>query len=262
MPESRFNFKPDNSGSPKAPSFGSSQGNALEMFIAKSIIDQQNQSKRTKGIGEVMGQVTEQFPNGTPVGSNLNIGENTSVSVPLNRELNDAETRSVAANELYPGIKDEAIGLVKKGVLNSKDGFLGMGSFKDQDRTVRQVAAQQKSPLATYYDPDLQNLQSKLMKLKELMFERGGTALTPTEEHILGNAFVLEGKSDDQILEDISFADKLVETKARLALGGANAAKVGAVNEVPDDSGFSQEPEQDKKALLEAIKQRYKQRNP
>ena len=186
-------------------------------------------------------------------------------SVEMNPDLDTEETKSVASAEVYPQFKNKVIELIQKGTLGSKKGLFGAGKgiLPDVDRTVRQMAAQSGDPLTTYYDADLQNLQSKLNKLKEIMFERGGTALTPTEENILGAAFRLRGKSDNQIIEDIEIADALIQKKSEIALGGANAA--GDVTPNPPnqntfDSG--QPPQEDRSVKLQSVLERWKTRNP
>ena len=86
------------------------------------------------------------------------------------------------------------------------------------------------------------------------MFERGGTALTPTETKILGSAFILHGKTDERILADIDLADKIVEARARLSLGGSNAAMNPNENidtEVGNNSDLNFE--QERKEAIEKI---------
>ena len=161
-----------------------------------------------------------------PPGTTLKAGP---LTIPVNPKLTESEQSVIGAQETYPQEIETVKELVKKGTLSGKKGLLGSGLFPNVDRTVRQGAAQSKDPLLTYYDRDLQRLQSKLAKTKELMFERGGKALTPTEEGIVGQAFILKGKSDEQILEDIEAADQIIESKARLALGGAAAAQQGSL---------------------------------
>lgn len=222
--------------------------NPLEVMAAKEII-----AKKKRGnIGRDIEMIRQQFGGQIPPGTKFNFED---ISVPLNRELSESEAKSVAASRVYPDVKNKVQELIKGGVLNSKNGLFNTGMFPQQDRTVRQFSAQSKDPLLTYYDSDLQMLQSKLSKLKELMFERGGTALTPTEENILGSAFVLKGKNDAQILEDIRLADALVEEKAKLALGGSNAAN----SPIPGMPGYAEKEPVDP---VEAIIARRKKRNP
>lgn len=261
MAKSKFDFDSSFKLPPsKAPSFksGSGQGNFIERLMyaqSKGMMDAQMKQQERGNIGQDIETVKQQFGGKVPPGTKLNVG---GVSAPLNRELTEGESKSVAASRVYPQVKNKVQELIRGGVLNSKNGLFNTGSFPNADRTVRQISAQQKSPLTTAYDPDLQMLQSKMAKLKELMFERGGTALTPTEESILGSAFVLEGKSDEQILEDISLADTLVEEKAKLALGGANAA----MSPIPgmnlqlgsQQNGGGVNVEQERQYAMEAIK--------
>lgn len=233
--------------------------NVIELLIARDLMQQQKSERTTKGIGDVIGQVKQGLGK-VPVDAKLHVGDSVSADVNLNPKLDDAEKSVMAANKVYPDIKRDAISLIKKGVFNSRKGLLGSEMFPDADRTVRQMASQQKSPLATFYDKDLQRVQSKLAKLKELMFERGGKALTPTEESIVGRAFIVEGKSDEQIIEDIMDADAIIEEKARLTLGGMNAAI--EINPEVDGVEMPEQQEDDRFSKLQRIKDRFKQRNP
>lgn len=245
-----------------------SGSNAMERLIyaqSKGMMDAQMKSKQRGNISEDIDVIKGEFGGNIPVGTTYTPGD---VAVPLNPKLDNEQSRAVAANEVYPGIKQEVLGLIKGGTLGSQKGFLGMGKkvLPDVDRTVRQMSAQSKSPLATYYDPKLQMLQSRLANLKQIMFERSGATLTTNEESVLGNAFKLEGKSDDQIIADIESADALVEAKARLILGGANAARSpipGMRNSVGVQNQQGQNLSgQGNASRLQAIKDRFKQRNP
>lgn len=210
--------------SAKAPSFKQNQSDPnaqATLWLAKQIYDQNLKKQEESNIGGNIERIRAQFGGQIPVNTKLKAGNAT---LDLNPKLDTEQTKAVAASQLYPNIKNQAVDLIKKGTLNSKNGALGLGIFPEVDRTIRQFSVERSNPLTTYYDKDLQRLQSKMQKLKELMFDRGGTALTPTETKILGAPFILHGKSDEQILEDIGTADSLLETKARLALGGSNAA--------------------------------------
>ena len=161
---------------------------------------------------------------------------------------------------VYPKSKNQIIDLIKGGVLSSQKGLLGMGKgvLPGLDRGVRQTLVEQDSPWATSFDDKLQNLQSKAKQLKQLMFDISGATLTDNEEAVLGNAFKFAGKSDEQIIADIETADDLVEAKAKLALGGMNAGR----EMMSQPQVQQQQPGEDKQALKEAIKQRYRSRKP
>lgn len=198
------------------------------------------------GMGSGQGGGTPGGTAGVPVGTTMRLGR---YNIPLNPKLTDAEQQNLGAQETYREPLDTSISLIKSGVLNSKLGDMG--------RTYRQGAASSNIPLTTYYDPQLQRLQSKLNKAKELMFERGGKALTPTEQAIVGQAFKLTGKNDEQILEDIASADNLIETESRLALGGANAAGLPMQSQVPQPAAnlpMSDPLEQEAQAAIAAGK--------
>lgn len=243
-------FRPK-SVSLKAPSFGKGADNQLMAYI----LSQQKGEDKSNLKSQERGNIGTELQNiKNSLGRDFNPGESVSIdgaSITPNPKLDTEQSKAVAASELYPGIKNQAVNLIKQGTLNSKNGLMGSGAFQNADRTVRQFSAEQSNPLGTYYDQDLQRLQSKMQKLKELMFDRGGTALTPTEQSILGSAFILHGKTDQQILEDIGTADSLVESKARLALGGANAAR----SPIPGMPGYKpdqpqQEEDQDPLGLF------------
>lgn len=211
-------------GSLTPPKIGGSD-NYLERLMyaqSKGMMDAQMKQQERGNISQDIETVKQQFGGNVPPGTTLTVG---GVHAPLNRELTESEMGPVAAGQVYPreikSIKD----LIRGGVLNSEKGkgLFNTGIEGNADRTVRQMSAQSQNPLMTYYDPKLQELQSKLAKAKELMFERGGKALTPAEISIVGQAFVLKGKSDDQIIADIDAADDILEAKVGLVTGGANA---------------------------------------
>ena len=202
-------------------------------------VEEMIKRRQTGNAADDIEAIEQQFGGNIPVDTRYDSGN---LSFNLNPKLDQDQTKAVASSDLYPQVKKEAIALIKSGVLNSKKGTLGLGIFPGVDRTIRQMSAEGKEPLMTSYDSTLQKLQSKMQKLKELMFSLGGTALTPTEEGVLGAPFILRGKSDQQILEDISYADALITKKAQLALGGANAGK----SPIPGSPGYrSQNNQQD-----------------
>lgn len=89
-----FNFNPSSGGSAKAPQMGGKSNtieNALTMLIAKQVMDQRNKQQTASGIGDVVGKVKEQFPQGVTPGSTLNVGENVSANIKMNRELTQDE---------------------------------------------------------------------------------------------------------------------------------------------------------------------------
>lgn len=250
----RFAISPPSTGGAKVPAMGGGQSAGIASFISMAANQQQNQ-QTASSIGDVMGQVKEQFPGGVPVDTNLNLGKNVSADVKLNRKLDESERKEVAGAKKYGDAKNSIISLIKKKTLDSKKGLFGTGAFPEADRTVRQMAVQQKSPLATFYDPQLQKLQSRIKELKATMFDMGGSNLSGGERSILEAPFILEGKSDEQILDDISRADQLVQEKASLVLGGSNQAQQSLQ---PDMHQGDDEPVDP----IEAIKQRFKQRHP
>ena len=268
MAKSGFDTKAVSAGpSPKAPKIGGSSQNGyekLQQAVAlqslKDMIKNQSKSKERGNIGQEVLNIKESL------GREFNPGEKVSIegaSITPNPKLGSSESKAVAGMSVYPSAKKGIIDLIKGGVFDSQKGLIGMGKgvLPNADRTVRQMSVQQKSPLFTSFDSKLQELQSKTKQLKQLMFDISGATLTDNEEAVLGNAFTYEGKSDEQIIADIETADNLVEAKAKLALGGANAGKQ-MINGLPNDNVTDPPEEQNPQALRDAIKQRFKQRNP
>lgn len=235
----KFNLKKNESKSLKASGSGSSGSmNPFQMMILKQQMDSGKKEQAVQSIPQVMGEVRNSFGGNVPPGTNVKAGD---VSFDMNPKLDSEQSKAVAASTIYPGIKNQVMDLIRGGTLNSQKGLFGMGSgvMPEADRTLRQYAVENSNPLATYYDPHLQDLQSKIKKLQELMFERGGTALTDTERDILGSAFMLHGKSDDQIINDIGYADSLVEAKSKIALGGSDAARqLMSRSPIPGSPGY------------------------
>lgn len=221
-----FDYKVDTTRRrPKAPTVNSGDGNYIERLMyaqSKGMMEAQMKQMERGNISQDVETVKGQFGGKVPPGTTLNVG---GVNAPLNRELTESEMGPLAASKVYPKTINSIKDLISGGVLNSQKGkgLFNTGIEGNLDRTIRQKSAQSQSPLMTYYDGKLQKLQSNLAKAKELMFERGGKALTPAEISIVGQAFVLEGKSDDQILTDIDAADDIIQAKVGLITGGANS---------------------------------------
>lgn len=251
-------FKPKKS-SLSAPSIGQ-KDNGIAQFLG--IIASQRKGEDQSALqSQERGNIGQEIENvRKSLGRDFNPDEKVTINgvqATPNPKLDNAESKAVAGMSVYPGVKKSIMDLIKGGkdkdgvnqppVFSSQKGLFGIGegTMPNADRSVRQMAVQQSSPYATFYDKRLQDLQSKSKQLKQLMFDISGATLTDNEEAVLGNAFLFEGKSDEQIMADIESADDLMEAKAKVALGGANAAKTmipGMTGNSPDPQG-QQDPQ-------------------
>jgi len=229
-------------------------GNSLLNYI---MLQQQNQDT-TGSVGDVVQQVQDQFPEGSPPGSDLNIGRTISANVPLNRKLTGEEAAAISSQQVFGSTGSDIKKKTQGGVFNSPFGNIG--------RTFRQFAAQQPNALITSYDQNLQSMQSKISSIKRYVFGEGGKQLTPYEGKIVNALISPVGKSDDQYVSDVDEALKLVNAKADLIKGGSNAAKspipgMQDYHPIPGQ-GSGQNTGDDRINKLQAIKDRFKQRNP
>lgn len=151
-----------------------------------------------------------------PVGTTMRHGR---FNIPLNPKLTGDEASAVSAQEVFTPLAEGLKEDTKSGVFNSKVGNIG--------RTYRQYAAGQPNALFTSYDPKLQATQGKINSIRRYVFGEGGKQLTPYEANIVNALIKPTGKSDEQYDKDLDEAMKLIESKSRLALGGANAASNG-----------------------------------
>lgn len=142
-------------------------------------------------------------------------------TVPLNPKLTGDEMSAVSANEVFTPMAKEIQGMVNKKVFDSP-------RFGNVGRTYKQWAGSQFAPgsgLLTAGDKNLQKYQSKVKSLRRYVFGEGGKQLTPYESNVVMALIDPIGKSDEQYNSDLGEATKIIETKSRLALGGARSAK-------------------------------------
>lgn len=194
----------------------------LEKEKQKASLKAEADAQAFENMRKLAGGGSDQFAPGTTYSKG-------GFSIPLNPKLTEVELNTLGAQDTYEEPLARVQELVKGGVLGD-----GGNVWKNLQRTGAQMAAESNNPLLTSMSPKLQELQSKLAKTRELMFERGGKALTPTEQSIVGQAFVLKGKSNERILQDIAAADEIIDSKARYILGGANAARKGTLPRNPN----------------------------
>lgn len=217
------------------PNFGSS-GNSQQNMLLSYMLGQAGAGN----VGKTMNDVKDQFPGGVPPGSSLNAGRNASVSVPLNRELNQDERADIStANVLEPHFNN-IINMVNSGYMEGKNNL---------DRTMRQGIVDTGQPLMAGKDAGLQGLQSEFNKLKsKLPFDAGGKQLTGTEKALVFKLLNTVGKSNETIVSDLSFAMDILRERKRLAIEGS----AGAVSS-PDQSpipGMSQQTTEDPRSAF------------
>jgi len=222
-------------------------GNFVEQLIAaqnKMQMNNENELQKrqqvTGGIKDILGQVQRQFPEGATPGSTLNIGDNVSANMQLNRELTQDERSDVAtANVIEPHFQNIEK-MIRAGGLNTSNDF-GIGQIgKNIGRTVKQGIVDSGQPLLTGGNKNIESLQSEMNKLKsKLPFDSGGKQLTGTEKALVFKLLNLTGKSDEVALDDLNFAMNLIRERRDLALGGANAAKVDQVNSLDNETDQS-----------------------
>jgi bacteriocin-like protein len=155
-----------------------------------------------------------------PPGTSISVGP---VNMPVNPKLTGEEMAAVSAQETFTPISEDIKGMVGGGIYDSKLGNIG--------RTARQIAAGQENALFTSHDPKLQAVQGKINSLRRYVFGEGGKQLTPFEAKVVMALITPTGKRDEQIVTDLDEAVKIINSKARLALGGANAAGQGPFND-------------------------------
>lgn len=155
---------------------------------------------------------------GIPPGTTLQAG---SLRIPLNPKLTGDEASALAAQEVFTPIGRDIKDMVANKLFSSE-------RFGNVGRTYKQWAGSQYSPgsaLLTASDPKLQRFQGKLKSMRRYVFGEGGKQLTPFESNVVMALMDPIGKSDDQYIEDVGEATKIIESKSRLALGGHRAAK-------------------------------------
>lgn len=116
---SGFNYKAGKSrklGVPGGSGSNQLMGYMLSQQKAQNAQGMQEQERQTQasGIGDIIGNVKQQFPEGTPPGSTLNVGENVSANVPLNRELTQDERADLEHYSTLERYIDSMEGLMNK----------------------------------------------------------------------------------------------------------------------------------------------------
>lgn len=148
-----------------------------------------------------------------PPGTSISAGP---INMPINQKLTGDEASSIAASEVFTPLAESMKDLTESGIFKSKFGNIG--------RTYRQFASSQPNALLTSYDEKLQEMQGKYNSIKRYVFGEGGKNLTQYEAQVVMALINSTGKSDKQYMNDLDEATKIIESKARLALGGANSA--------------------------------------
>ena len=141
-------------------------------------------------------------------------------TIPINPKLSEGESNTVGSVRAFLPTVQTVKEKVRGGTLGRSGGV-----WENIKRTGTQASVDSGIPLMTSGSKDLQSLQSDLSYVKRLMFTDAGKALTGPEKAIVEKAFTLTGKADDQIIEDIDRATRIMEEKEKLILGGANASR-------------------------------------
>lgn len=171
-----------------------------------------------------------------PPGTTVSIG---GVTIPINPKLTESEQSSVAGVQSLEPILKDIEGLI--GEKNQEGKSIGFsesnsGIIGDVKRTAEQLAVDSSTPLLVSKSDRLSTLQSKFATLKKtLPFTEGGKQLTTTEKKQVFALLNTAGKDDKRIEKDLNEAMSILRRKEKIALGGANAAKLNQrKREIPE----------------------------
>lgn len=156
-----------------------------------------------------------------PPGTTLRAGP---LTIPMNPKLTESEQASLSSLETFEPQVAELGKSVQEGVFTPGGG----GVMSNLKRTAEQFAVDQPGKagrLMTSMNPKLQAVQSDLNSIRRYAFGEGGKNLTVNEKEIVNALLDMTGKADEQILSDHQKALGILRSKAKLALGGANAAQ-------------------------------------
>lgn len=225
----------------KTSSGRGNSGNGLQILIKEKL-----KKQREGSLGERVSQAEAQFPGGFPAGSKLNVGEETSANIPLNRELTGDERSDVASANVIEPHFNNIVSMINQGYLDSQ-------SMGPVGRTAKQGIVDFGNPLLTAGRDNLQSIQSEFNKLKsKLPFDSGGKQLTGTEKALVFKLMNTMGKSNETIIDDLNFAMNILREKRRLALGGSLAGQQSPISGM-SDSGAGMNVEAERQKAIQAI---------